>query len=261
MSEDLYCVYKHTSPNNKVYIGITRTSPERRWCNGYGYYHNEYFYKAIKKYGWDNFTHEILFDGLTKECACQIERDLILAYKSNDPMYGYNLTDGGEAGTHYSQVSIERMSKSKIGMYAGEKNPRYGKKVSEETREKIRSALIGKFAGDRNPNYGRPMSDEQKALISKAKTGKHYPKLSDSVKNSPLCIAEREKRMKPILQYTRDGEFIKRWESAPEASEALIGFRRGQSNICSCANGNLKTAYGFVWRYESDMNVNIKDVI
>ena len=67
--------------------------------------------------------------------------------------------------------------------------------------------------------------------------------------------------MKPILQYTLGGEFVKRWESAPDASEALIGCRRGQSNICSCANGNLKTAYGFVWKYETDISADLKDVI
>lgn len=56
-----YCVYKHTSPSNKVYIGITSQEPERRWKNGNGYKKNLYFTKAIKKYGWDNFAHEILW--------------------------------------------------------------------------------------------------------------------------------------------------------------------------------------------------------
>lgn len=29
-----YTVYKHTSPNGKVYIGITKLSVERRWQEG-----------------------------------------------------------------------------------------------------------------------------------------------------------------------------------------------------------------------------------
>lgn len=29
----MYCVYKHTSPNGKVYIGITKKKPNDRWEN------------------------------------------------------------------------------------------------------------------------------------------------------------------------------------------------------------------------------------
>lgn len=45
-----YCVYKHTLPNNKVYIGITKQIPSLRWANGRGYKHSNYFYNAILKY-------------------------------------------------------------------------------------------------------------------------------------------------------------------------------------------------------------------
>ena len=34
---DNYTVYKHTSPIGKVYIGITKMNPIRRWSNGKGY--------------------------------------------------------------------------------------------------------------------------------------------------------------------------------------------------------------------------------
>lgn len=44
-----YCVYKHTLPNNKVYIGITKQIPSLRWANGRGYKHSNYFYNAILK--------------------------------------------------------------------------------------------------------------------------------------------------------------------------------------------------------------------
>ena len=63
------CVYKHTSPSGKVYIGITKQKPEKRWGNGKNYAQNEYFFAAILKYGWGNFTHEIIADGLTREEA------------------------------------------------------------------------------------------------------------------------------------------------------------------------------------------------
>ena len=51
----------------------------------------------------------------------------------------------------------------------------------------------------------------------------------------------------PILQLTKDGEFIKEWQSAMEAQRQL-GI--GHSSICRCCKGRLKSAGGFVWRYK-----------
>lgn len=94
-----YTVYKHTCPNGKVYIGITSSKPETRWGNGKKYVPNNYFFRAIQKYGWNNIKHEILFSGLTKEEACQKEKELIEKSKSNNRKYGYNLSVGGEIGS------------------------------------------------------------------------------------------------------------------------------------------------------------------
>jgi len=110
-----YCVYKHTNKfNNKVYIGITSQQPEKRWKNGYGYEGNEYFFRAIQKYGWDDgFDHEIIANGLTKENACAIEIELIKAYDSTNSDKGYNFSSGGDcgnAGCAYSEEWAEKMS-------------------------------------------------------------------------------------------------------------------------------------------------------
>lgn len=75
--EDSFCVYKHTSPNGKVYIGITCQKPSYRWSEGNGYKNNVYFYRAIQKYGWESFQHEVLFTGLSKENARKKEVELI----------------------------------------------------------------------------------------------------------------------------------------------------------------------------------------
>lgn len=90
-----YYVYKHTTPNEKVYIGITCKNPSYRWNGGNGY-KGQAFYNAILKYGWLNIRHEILFDNLTKEEAEQKEIELIAEYRSNDRQYGYNISSGGE---------------------------------------------------------------------------------------------------------------------------------------------------------------------
>ena len=88
-----YIVYKHTSPSNKVYIGITGFDPAYRWLNnGRGYKHQSIFFNAIIKYGWINFQHEILFENLTEEEALNKEEELIRYYKSYDRRYGYNVS-------------------------------------------------------------------------------------------------------------------------------------------------------------------------
>lgn len=112
-----YCVYKHTNKfNGKVYIGITSQLPEKRWKNGYGYEGNEYFFRAIQKYGWnDGFDHEIIVSGLTKENACVIEIELIKTYDSTNSDKGYNFSSGGDcgnAGCTSSEEWVEKMSEA-----------------------------------------------------------------------------------------------------------------------------------------------------
>lgn len=55
-----YKVYIHTNIiNEKKYVGITKQNLKRRWKNGWGYYDKSgrcYFWRAIQKYGWDNFS-------------------------------------------------------------------------------------------------------------------------------------------------------------------------------------------------------------
>lgn len=58
---------------------------------------------------------------------------------------------------------------------------------------------------------------------------------------------DRSNRRKKIGQYSLDGEFIKLWDSAQDASEELgISIR----SIRCCATGIYKTANGFIWKYK-----------
>lgn len=125
-----FVVYKHTSPTNKVYICITsKKKPEYRWNNGKGYKNNKFFYNAIVKHGWNNFTHEILFSELSLSEACEKEIELIAKYKSNNPEFGYNFTLGGEGKLGFTHSEETR---KKIG----ESNK--GKFVSAETKLKMK---------------------------------------------------------------------------------------------------------------------------
>lgn len=104
-----YCVYKHTSPNGKCYIGMTGTNPISRWQRGHGYQGQTKFFNAILKYGWQNFTHEILADGLSREEATAKEAELIAAYDSVE--HGYNVLPGAPSET----VKKEPAPPSNIG--------------------------------------------------------------------------------------------------------------------------------------------------
>ena len=120
-----YCIYKHILPreisgknNDMFYIGITSQEPERRWANGLGYAYNSYFYRAIQKYGWDNFIHEILFFGLTLDEANKKEIELIEFYNSTDRSCGYNLQTGGRNGFEYTNDIIEKLKGIRCGAKA-----------------------------------------------------------------------------------------------------------------------------------------------
>ena len=89
-----YKVYMHTNlETNKKYVGITKTDVKTRWNNGQGYKANKKFYSDIKKYGWDNFSHEILYENLDYLQARTIESDLIKKYDLIKS--GYNQATSG----------------------------------------------------------------------------------------------------------------------------------------------------------------------
>ena len=85
-----WCVYIHTFPNEKKYIGIS-VSPFARWGKGgSGYREQSRMWEAIQKYGWDNIKHEIILKDLDKTTAKQVETALILQYQTTIPALGYN---------------------------------------------------------------------------------------------------------------------------------------------------------------------------
>lgn len=106
-----YSVYVHTNKiNGKKYVGQSSNIIERWKNGGKNYFSSTKFHRAIQKYGWENFTHEILYENLNKEAANKIERDLIKKYDSINN--GYNIQEGGY--TSLTKESLDKMSKSLI---------------------------------------------------------------------------------------------------------------------------------------------------
>lgn len=143
-----YVIYAHISPSGKVYIGQTCRDAAARWGKNGRYYLNKHkdgrytqpvFAAAIKKYGWDNFQHKILFTGLTKLDADIIEQDLIFYYKKEG--ISYNIADGGEGGV------IKRFTDAELA----EHKKQYQKRWYEEHK-------------DYNANYRETHKEQIKAI-------------------------------------------------------------------------------------------------
>lgn len=99
-----YLIYKHTNKiNGKCYIGQTcYNNPVHRWhSDGSGYKAQQKFYRAILKYGWENFEHQVLVEGLTKQEADELEIAYIEQFDSI--RHGYNLLIGGSGQTTQSK--------------------------------------------------------------------------------------------------------------------------------------------------------------
>lgn len=223
MTEKTYCVYKHIAPDERVYIGITSNNPVKRWQGGTGYKGNTYFTRAIKKYGWDNFQHIIIAEGLDEQSAKEMEIKLIAECKSNIRKYGFNISSGGESkkGTTISEWQKRRISEASKGRI-----------VSKETREKLSRASLKTWSnpdfvshmreinlGEKNPQFGKRRSD-----------------------------AERLQRgAKTIQQFDKENNLISEYISIHKASEETNVSR---DVISKCCRGIYKQGAGYIWKYK-----------
>lgn len=57
--------------------------------------------------------------------------------------------------------------------------------------------------------------------------------------------------VKPLYQITKQLDVVKRWNYIMEVTETL-GY--GNSNIGKCCHGKMKSAYGFYWCFEKDLD-------
>ena len=257
MENNCYSVYKHTSPNGKIYIGITAIDPEKRWKQGYS--HNRHFSMAIKKYGWENISSEIIASNLTQKDACEMEISLIKEYNSTNRNYGYNISTGGESGrlgVKASKESIEKMRAAKVGKKLTEEHKRKisesekGKIVSKETREKLRIANTGKKHTEETKRKlskivtGRKVSEETKKKKSMMNSGKGNPfygrKHTEDAKRKVS-----EKHSKTVVCLETGEIFV----SAKSAS-AFLGLSK--TSVSEACRGKTKTAGGFHWKYLED---------
>ena len=194
MVENGYTVYSHTTPSAKIYFGITKQKAIDRWSNGVGYKRQPHFYNAIKKYGWENIAHTILFSGLSKQEAQEKEAELITLHDTTNPALGYNISTGGECGASGVRRSEETKRKLSIA--------NKGKTMSEEAKLKIGKANKGKVVSRETrlkqaiANKGQIVSDETRMKLSKAMRGKKRPPVTDETRiKLSLALKGKTNRM------------------------------------------------------------------
>lgn len=85
-NNEIWKVYKLTSPTGRVYIGCTKLDINKRWQNGRNYKSNDNLFNDIVLYGWNSFTKEVLVEFECEEDARHHEHCLIQMYPD-----GYNL--------------------------------------------------------------------------------------------------------------------------------------------------------------------------
>ena len=120
--------------NGKRYIGQTSKSLEQRW---YLHQHRpncKALHSAIKKYGADNFSIEILDSAPTRELLGELEVEYIHRYCTISPN-GYNLTAGGEGVINLpEEIRLRRRNKLK-----GNKNALGAVRTAEYCKQKSES--------------------------------------------------------------------------------------------------------------------------
>lgn len=239
-------IYKHTNKiNGKCYIGQTcRKNPNERWNNGKGY-NGTIFAKAIKKYGWDNFEHEIIEDGiLSEEEANEREMYWIEYYNSYAGVSGgngYNMTRGGDdradKGRPVYQINIETLKIIKEFPSALNAQRETEAKCVYAccSREKTYSQFIvtgnsywcfvDEWSKDWEPKKGRINYVD-----------KNGNKICDSGD-------------KQVCQINKNGTLVKIYKTVTQAAHEI---NTDPSIISRCCRGYSKSAYGYYWCYKKD---------
>ena len=183
-------VYKITNTvNQKHYIGISIHEPEsnriRKHLAGHG---SRVLASAVKKYGRDAFTYEILEENVFTELLPDLEVAYIAKFSTIAPK-GYNLTLGGDGiqGLKHTEESREKMSLAHLGKTISKETrekigaANRGKIYSQETREKISNALRSRPPYSQETrekigaaSRGKSLSKEHREKISRANRGRTH---------------------------------------------------------------------------------------
>lgn len=240
-------IYVYTNKvNGKVYVGRTCNSLRRRAGRDGGRYKNcSYFWRAIQKYGWENFEGEIIEENLNDKEATERENFYIKKFNSADRKFGYNIQEDRKR-------SFSDSSRNKL----------CNKIVSEETRKKI-SKNHADVSGENNPMWGRHRTPEEKARLRQASLGRiHSREACESMsrKHAGRIPWNKGKKMseEQIKNYKNKKSYSKKSVTCIETGEvyeSVMAAERALEISASCirrACNKGKTAKGYHWKWTKD---------
>lgn len=185
MSFEVYCITNKV--NGKLYVGVTTKGYKNRFANHVRYSRGSRgscraLYNAMRKYGQDAFSVELIDTASSFEEMNQLERKHITQMGSLHPN-GYNLTDGGDAGSFAEETRL-MASKRLKGKPMGEKNRKALIKAwaDPELRKKRCNAI--KEAMSR-PEVKAKINGIQKG---KPKSASHIKNLRKARASSVICV-------------------------------------------------------------------------
>lgn len=211
--------------NNKVYIGLSVCIETRMYNHFWSAKHttsneyDSYLCRAIRKYGEENFSYEILEECKTSELADR-ERYWISFYNSTDHNTGYNVSSGGDGNSNWSNQDNERLvNYYALGLTALEISVLLGRSESS-----IQNRIY--YLGLRSPKY---WSDDEllqlEELVEQNKTPIEISKILDRTVSS-IAHQMKRKNLKRKHYWTKEEElllldFIKKGYKLQKISELL----------------------------------------
>lgn len=275
----MWYIYKHTFPNGKIYIGLSKQRQDKRFKYGLGYEKCPVIYKAIQKYGWNSISSEIIEDNIsTIEEANEREKYWIKYYNSYinfEKSNGYNATIGGGGINQYDWEEIYKEWLN--GKSSVEITNQFGickdaitnvldaYNVSEEERKehlvKVQSKSQRKF--DRENifkmwNDGMTSKEIQEKLkcsrdVVRRTLDEYNVSQEQRIKRSheELAKSSNGNNKKKVDQYDLNNNFIQTFNSIKDAN-LFIGSPPNSGNISQVCRGKKKTAGGFIWKYHED---------
>ena len=227
MPENGYRVYKITSPDGKAYVGLTRTSLNKRWWSHITLANQEKLKlkplgQAIRTFGKENFTLEILSDNLTRQEGELQEIHFISLYKTTDPEYGYNTLSGDNTVDSAGHLFWREIKKNP------EEFENYRKKLSEACKNGLHMQRIPEMTRILK-QWREDNPDKLSEIARNVAATKKAKMLADPVK-----AAEYEAKQARIARTIRRSdkqaisdmsrEYVTRiWENRPTEVKAEIG--------------------------------------
>lgn len=155
--------------NGKMYVGCTAYSLEARWYAHLknSQYVNYALYKAMRKYGVENFSVKKLMDCSDEDHMLLMETAFIAEFDTFGKS-GYNMTIGGQSGPPpFSDKAKKKMSVSARQPHRSAMSSKYAKALwinPGENAAKLSKANIKRF---QDPDQVRQRSENQKSIWSR----------------------------------------------------------------------------------------------